>query len=99
MVVFFEARLIDADKLEEEVGQATKVEEDGKDHAQLDFAAGEEGGQQEDGNGDGNGRRRQAEFGVFDIGDDDEELDGKSEEEEEIKLEESNIDLRMLECG
>lgn len=89
------SRLVDADELEKEVGEAAKVEQDDEAHADAVFAAGKEGGAQQDHNGDGNGGDVQAEFDIVEAVDDDEELHGEPEEEEEIKLEKRDVDLSV----
>ena len=89
--------LVNPDKLEEEVGQAGKVEADDGHHPHFDLAAGEEGGAEEDGDGDGNGGYGEGELDVGLAGYDDEELDCEAEEEEEVELEEGNVNLSMLE--
>lgn len=86
-------RLVDTDKLEEEVGEGAEIEYDDTCHADLDLSSDEEGGHQEDDDGNGNSDDGQGEFGIGLAGDDDEELHGKSEEEEEIKLQEGDVDL------
>lgn len=95
-VVVPEAGLVDADELEEEVGEAAKVEGDDGDHAGFDLTAGEEGGEQQDGDGDGDGGDGQAQLEVRLARHDDEELDREAEEEEEIELKESDVDLEVL---
>ena len=87
------ARLEDAHELEEEVGEAGKVEEDDEAHAELVLALSEKGGKDQDADRNGDGRECQAELGIWLTVDDDQELHGKAEEEEEIELEEGNVNL------
>ena len=86
--------LVDADELEEEVGQRGNVKADGGDHAGFDFFACPESGEGEDNDCDWNGGYGEIEFPVCDVCDDDEKLDGEAEEEVEIELEKCDINLR-----
>ena len=89
--------LVDADQLEEEIGESGEVEGDDGDHAGAVLPSSEEGREDEDENGNGNGGNGQAEFWVgggvgvrFGHRDawenDDDELHGEAEEEEEIEF-------------
>ena len=90
------AGLIDADQLEEEVGQTTEVEQDDEADAETVLAPREEGGAQQDADGDGDRGDVQAQLEVFDAVDDDEELDGEAQEEKEVEFEEGDVDLAEL---
>ena len=96
VVVLAVAGLVDAHQLEEEVGEAAKVGQDDEAHADLVLAAGEEGGAEEDSDGDGDGGDVEAQLDVVEAVDDDEELHGKAEEEEKVKLEQGDVDLSTL---
>jgi hypothetical protein len=91
--------LVDSNELEEEPRQAAEVEDDGADHAGLVLVAGEVGGRQQDDDSDGNSGDCQVELDVGLSGDYDQKLDGKAQEEEEIELQESNVDLGLLAGG
>lgn len=95
-VVLVMAGLIDADQLEEEVGQTTEVEQDDEADAETVLAPREEGGAQQDADGDGDRGDVQAQLEVFDAVDDDEELDGEAQEEKEVEFEEGDVDLAEL---
>jgi hypothetical protein len=92
------ARLVDADELEDKVREGDEVDEDDDAHAGLVLAAGEKGGEQEDGDCDGDGSNGEAEFRVDLVDDDDDELDREAEEEEKVELEQGNVDLIMEEA-
>ena len=93
VVVLAVARLVHAHQLEKEVGECAEIEYDDGPHASLVLPAGEEGGGEQDGDRDWNGRNGQAEFYVARAGNNDEELDRETKEEEEIKLQEGDVDL------
>lgn len=66
---------------------------DDEDHAWCALFSREVGCHQEDDDGDRHGHDGESEFDVVDVDHDDQELDGESKEEEEIKFEEGNVDL------
>jgi len=92
------ARLVDAHELEEEVREAAEVEQDDARRADVVLVPGEEGRGQEDDDGDGDGRDGQAELDVGDVPDDDEKLYRETEEEEEVKLQEGDVNLVVQEA-
>ncbi len=92
-VVLAVVGLVDAHQLEEEVGQAAKVQKDDEADANPVLAAREEGGAEEDGDGDRDGSNVEAQLEVFHAVDDNEELHGEAEEEEKVKLEQGDVDL------
>lgn len=87
---------VDSDELEDEVCESTVVEDDDGDHTGLIFLASEEGGTRENEDSDRDGDNCQGEFGVAGIGDDDHELDNETQEEEEIKLQQSDVNLAVV---
>lgn len=93
VVVLAVARLVDAHQLEEEVGQAAKVEQDDQHDAEPVLALREEGGAEQDGDGHGDGGDVQAELDAVDVRDDDDELDREAEEEEEVEFQQSDVNL------
>jgi hypothetical protein len=96
LVLFLAARArnVHADELEEEVGEGDEVDEDDDNHAGDRLAADPEGGGEEQEEGDDEGDGRQGELDRGGVLDDDEELDGEGEEEEKVKLEQGNVNLR-----
>lgn len=89
--------LVDAHELEDEVAQATEVQNDDNDHTDLLLSPGEESGADENRNGNRDGGSSQSVLHNLDIAHDDKELDGESEEEEEIEFKESDVDLVIQE--
>lgn len=87
------AGLVDAHQLEEEVGQAAEVEQDGEGHADLVLVAREEGCREQDEDGYRDGGDGQRELGLGNGDDDDEELDREAQEEEKIELQQCDVDL------
>lgn len=87
------SRLVDSDQLEDEVAETSEVENNDSDHASLVLTASEESGgkQNQDSNRDGDDGQR--EFGIILVSNNDNELHDEAEEEEEIELEESDINL------
>ena len=63
------------------------------DHARSAFPPSENTSQYQNDDGDWNGRNRQVELNTPMLSNNDDELDGESNEEEEIKLEQGNINL------
>ncbi|RFU26633.1 hypothetical protein B7463_g9689, partial [Scytalidium lignicola] len=88
--------LVHSEELEDEVGKATDVHENGEDHADLVLVARPDGCHEQNQDGDGNGGYGKAKFAIREAGDNDEELDGEAEEEEEIKFEEGDINLTII---
>jgi len=85
---------VHADELEQEVAHGDEVYDDDGDHASDGFTSDPPSGreQEEEGYDQGDGRE-----GSFDWGrllDDNEELDCEGEEEEEVELEESDVNLK-----
>lgn len=81
------ARFVDAEELEDEVGEAAKVEDDDADHARLVLPLGEECSSKQNGNRDRNGGNRESELGIGLDSDDDDKLNDETQKEEEIELE------------
>jgi hypothetical protein len=98
LVVFPVARLVDSDKLEDEVAETAKVEDDDGNHAGLVLPAGKECGAEEDDDGDGNGGNCQGKLGIVGRSDNDHKLDDEAEEEEEIELEKGDVNLVVEEA-
>ena len=87
--------LVDAHEFEDEVGEGDEIAKNDEQHAVLVLLAREEGGRQKDDNRDGNDGNGEAKLEVFGlVVDHDEELDHEAEEEEEVELEESNVNLQ-----
>lgn len=89
---------VDAGQLENEIGHGGEVQHDDEDVADVGFAANNVSGEEEKGDGDWHGDDGDVEFGVAGllILDYDEELDGETEEEEEVEFEEGNVDLGLI---
>lgn len=92
-VRFFETRLVDSHKLEDEVAESAKVENNDNNHSGDVLPAGEEGSGNKNYNGDGNRNDGQGKLGVALLGNDDDELNNETEEEEEIELQQGNVNL------
>lgn len=93
LVGFLVAWLVDTDKLEKEIAETAKEEDDDSNHSWLVFAASEKCSGKKNDNGNWDGSDGQSEFDVGGVGDNDDELYDESKEEEEIELEQSNVDL------
>jgi len=95
--------VVDPHELEEEVAQSAKVEEDGHDHAKPVLSLRGEGGKEQNTNRDWNRSDCEAELVFRHARDDDEKLDGETEEEEEVELQQRNVNLvegvRTQHCG
>lgn len=91
-------RLVNADKLEEEIGKSAKVQEDNGAHADFRLPLGKQGGAEENRYRNGDGGDGQTQFDVGFSADDDEELDRETEEEEEIELQQGNVNLQIPPC-
>ena len=85
--------IVHANELKDEVRHAGEVEEDDEALARVGFTAREEGGEEEKDDRDGERGDGEDELVSLDVDRDDEELDGVAEEEEEVELEESDVDL------
>jgi hypothetical protein len=88
-LVVFKTRCIGrihAHELEKEVPERDKVHDDDDNHASNGFSADPEGGEEQKDERDDKGCSRETQFDVGCVFDDDKELDGKSEEEEEVEL-------------
>ena len=68
-------------------------------HADSALPASEECGHKQYDNGDGYGSDRQRKFDGTFFHDDDDKLDGKPQEKEEIKLEKGDVDLKRMLAG
>ncbi len=86
-------RVVDSGQLEDEVRQSSEVKKHDDNHARLDLAPGEEGSEEKDSNGYRDSGSGQTDFDCTLPGDDDEELDGETDEEEEIELQEGDVHL------
>ena len=62
-------------------------------HACYAFPSREIGSHDQDGDCDRDGSNGQSEFAIFYVDDDNHELNGESQEEKEVKLEKSDVDL------
>ena len=89
LVVFLaiKVRNIHANKLEEEVGERNKVDDDTAYHACNRFAADPESSSEEQEEGDDQRKSSEDLFNHGSLLDDDKELDRESQEEEEVELE------------
>jgi hypothetical protein len=65
------------------------------DHADGALATHEECGTEKDQNRNWDGSSGKCELDILSIGDDNQELDGKPEEEEEIEFEQGDVNLQM----
>lgn len=88
--------LVNAHELEEEVCECSDVKADGGDHASFDFLAGPNRSESQNNDCDRDGGDGEVEFGVGDIGYDDQELNGETEEEVEIELKKGDINLEAV---
>lgn len=87
------SRVVDPGELENKVCKSAEVEHDDSVHTRLEFLPREPSCSEQDTHGDGNCRSSQCGFDVGATADDDEKLDSKANEEEEIELQKGNIDL------
>ena len=96
LVVFLAIQVgnVHADELEQEVGHGNEVDDDNSNHAGNRLAADPPGGEEEEEKGDDQGDGGQSELDCLCVLDDDEKLDCKRKEKEEVKLEERNVNLR-----
>jgi len=85
--------LVHPHKLVKEVGQSTKVEQNDQAHAGFVLAAGEVAGGYQNGDGDWYGGDGETEFDTGFPRDDDQKLNGKTEKEEEVELDEGDVNL------
>lgn len=85
--------LVDAEQLEDEVGQSSKEKHDDTHCAGFVLVAGEVSSPEEDENGNRHSGYGRVVLSLAVSTDDDDELHGESEEEEEIKLQQCNVDL------
>lgn len=88
--------LIDTEKLEDEVGQASEKECDDAQRAGPVFVAGTVSCSKKDKNRNGHGSYSGIVLGPAVSANDDNELHRKSEEEEKVKLQQSNVDLEQI---
>ncbi len=87
------AGLVHSCQLENKVSQSAEEQEQCNDHSKIVLTTSPEGCHKQDNDGDGNGGDRKRIFGVWFSSNDDKKLYCESEEEEEIELQQSNIDL------
>lgn len=92
-VIGLVALLIHPSKLENEVSQSAEEEEDGNDHSKDILATRPEGCHEQNYNSNGDSGDCQAIFRISETRNNDKELHRKSEEEEEIEFEQSNVNL------
>ena len=85
--------LVHPGEFENEVCEAAEVDEDGEDHANLVLPSSPECRHEQDEDRDRDGGDRQPVLSICQPGDDNQELDGEAEEEEKIKLQQSDVDL------
>jgi hypothetical protein len=85
-VVGFVARLVHPDELEDEIGQATNVADNRRNHTDGILATGPESSHEQNQDRDGDCGDSDPFLSVPDLGNDDKELHGKAEEKEEIEL-------------
>ena len=92
--------VINSGELEDEVRKTTEVQQHDGHHTGLNLVPGEVGGEEEDSERDGDRGGRECYFDVALAGDNDEELDGETDEEEEIELQEGDIHLaiKLIKC-
>lgn len=93
LIRILELGRVDSDQFEDEVAEAAQVEDDDHDHAHLVLLISEVGSAEQDENGDRDSGDGQSKFGIALLGNDDDELDDEAQEEEEIELQESDVDL------
>lgn len=85
--------LIHSHKLKDEVCQSTEEEDNGSNHANFILATSPESCHKQNDDCDGNRSNRKRAFSDTQVSNNDEKLYGKSEEEEEVELEECDINL------
>ena len=90
---------VHAYELEEEVRQGNEIDNDDDNHASDGFTTDPECGQEKKNEGDDEGGSGETELDLASVLHDNEELDGKGEEEEEIELEKGNVNLRIMSAG
>jgi len=87
-------RCVHSVQLEAEVGHGREEKQDNDDHAEGGFPSDEPGRTDQDKDGHGDGDDGQIEFSIMIVQrNNDQELDGETEEEKEIKFQQSNVDL------
>lgn len=88
------AFVVHAHELEDEVGHGGEIDNNHDCLADVRFATGDKGREEEEADGHGHRDNCEVEFEVGEVrADDDEELNGKGEEEEKVELEESDVNL------
>ena len=87
------ARLVHASELENEVCQSTKEHNDGEKHSKHVLPSSPECCHNEDDDCDGNSGDGNPFLSIFDVVDNNEKLYGEAQKEEEIKLQQSNVNL------
>lgn len=88
------AFVVHAHELEDEVGHGSQIYNDHDCLADVGFATGDEGREEEEADGHRDRDDCEVELEVGEVrADDDEELDGKCKEEEKVELEESDVNL------
>ena len=92
-VVHCHVAVIHANELENEVCHPGEVEDDDTDLTDVRFATNHVGGEKEEDDRYGECSDREGEFVGVDVGDDDEELHGKAQEEEKVEFEEGDVNL------
>ncbi len=88
--------LIDPDKLEDEVCRARKIEDNDYKHSHNIFPSCPIPGHEEYENRNRNGGNGEIELGLIDVGDYDQELHGKAQEEEKVEFQKRNVDLHLV---
>lgn len=92
-VVFRPRRCVHSDKLEDEVRHGCEVNDDDGSLSRFGFGPADVGCEEEDDDGNRNGGDCEIKLGAVVADDYHDELDGKAEEEKEIKLEEGDVNL------
>ena len=87
-------RLVDTDKLKDEVGETAEIEYDDNNLTWPVFVTSAEGSHQQDGDSDRNGGDGESEFRVILLHNHDNKLDDEAKEEEEIEFEKGDVDLQ-----
>ena len=82
------------DELEQEVTESNEVDDDDTNHSSDRLATDPPGGEEQKEEGDDEGGCGKNEFDCLGVLDDDQELHGEGQEEEEVELEESDVNLR-----
>lgn len=90
---------VHAYELEEEVRQGDEVDNNNDNHAGDGFATDPECSQEKKNEGDHEGGSGEAKLDLASVLHNNEELDGKGKEEEEIELEKGNVNLRIMLAG